>query len=229
MSTFLERVHLVARSRAERGDIWGAICAVTYADTISLNEAMEGVEDVSISGKLVATTPVPESTSAASLVEAMRKVMLAALPDEHRERVAGQFPEIEFLAELEAPESTKEQLSSLRKRTDGLKPHAFKNRKNADARVHARAAIKMSEAGVDDVDIHAAIRASDLAVFEATSIEYSLSHADWQLDGHGIRMELAEELVNAIDPGDDKDILRKALRGQFHGVDFKSDLDWIIE
>jgi hypothetical protein len=82
---------------------------------------------------------------------------------------------------------------------------------------------------VDDVDIHAAVRASDLAVFEATSIEYSLSHADWQLDGHGIRMELAEELVNDIDPGKDKDILRKALREQFQGVDFKSDLDWIIE
>ena len=229
MSAFLDRVYMVARTRAEKGDAWGAICATIYADTIALNQAMEGVEDVAISGKLVSTTPVPESTSSAALVDAMRKVMVAALPENHRERVIALFPEVGFLTELEAPENTKAQSNTLRQRTEGLKPHAFKNRRQADSRVHARAAIKMSQVGVDDVDIHAAVRESDLAVFEATSIEYSLSHADWQLDGHGVRMDLAEELVKVIDPGDDKEILRKALREQFEGVDFKNDLSWIID
>jgi hypothetical protein len=228
MSEFLDRVYDIARSRAAQDDVWGAICAVTYADTITLNQAMTGVEGVSIDGKLVAATPTPKTASAQSLVEAMRQVLIAAIPNEHRERVSSLFPEVDFLAEHEAPASTKVQSDSLRKRTEGLKPHAFKARRVSDSRVHARASIKMSEAGVDDVDIHAAIRASDVAVFESTSIEYSLSHADWQLEGHSIRMELADEMVSLIDPGTDKDYLRRALKEQFEGVDFTTEIEWII-
>jgi hypothetical protein len=228
MSGFLERVYEIARRRASQGDVWGAICAVTYADTITLNQAMTGAEGVSIDGRLVAARPVPKTTSAQSLVEAMRQVLIAALPEEHRERVSSLFPEADFLADHETPPSTKAQNDSLRKRTDGLKPHAFKARKVSDSRVHARASINMSKAGVDDVDVHAAIRASDVAVFESTSIEYSLSHADWQLEGHSIRMELADEMVRIIDPGDDKDILRRALKEQFEGVDFTTEIEWII-
>lgn len=228
MSGFLDRVYEIARRRAGQGDIWGAICAVTYADAITLTQAMTGIEGFSIDGKLVATTPVPKTKTAQSLVEAMRQVLVAALPEDHRDRVEALFPEVDFLEEHEAPASTKVQGDSLRKRTEGLKPHAFKARKVSDSRVHARASINMSKVGVDDVDVHAAIRASDFAVFESTSIEYSLSHADWQLEGHSIRMELADEMANLIDPGDDKDILRNALKAQFEGVDFNAEIEWII-
>lgn len=228
MSGFLDRVYAIARKRASQDDIWGAICAVTYADTIALNQAMAGVEEVSIDGKLVAKTPSPTTTSALSLIEAMRDVIVAALPADHRERVASLFPDADFLAEHEAPISPKAQSDSLRSRTEGLKPHAFKALKVSDSRVHARASIKMSKAGVDDVDVNAAIRESDVAVFESTSIEYSLSHADWQLEGHSIRMELADEMISLIDPGDDKEILRSALKAQFEGVDFTTEIEWII-
>jgi len=228
MSGFLDRVYAIARKRADNGDIWGSICAITYADTITLNQAMSEVEDVIVDGKLVAVTPIPEDNTAESLIEAMRKVMIAALPEDHREHVSSLFASVEFLADHEAPQNTKAQNESLRKRTEGLKPHAFKSRIVSDSRVHARAAIKMSEAGVDDVDIHAAIRASDVAVFEFTSVEYSLAHADWQLEGHSIRMELADEVISAIDPGTDKDVLREALKAQFEGVDFTSEIEWVI-
>lgn len=228
MSDFLERVRRIAGNRAARGDVWGAICATTYADTIALNRAMADVEDITINGKLVSSTPVPQDHTARGLVEAMRSVMLNALPEDHRERVSELFGPLDFFGDTESP-STRVLADALRKRTEGLKPHAYKARIKADSRVHARAAIKMSKAGVDDVDIHAAVRASDLAVFEFTSVDYSLSHADWQLEGHSVRMELAEEKVSQIDPGVDKDILRKALREQFDGVDFTDeDLEWVI-
>lgn len=228
MSDFLDRVYEVARRRADQGDVWGAICAVTYADTIAFNQAMEGAEGMSLDGKRIAATPVPETESAQSLIVATRQVLIAALPEDYRSRVSSLFPDVDFLAEHEAPSTKKVQDDSLRSRTEGLKPHAFKARKIADSRVHARASIKMSDAGVDDVDVHAAIRASDVAVFESTSIEYSLAHADWQLEGHSIRVELADEMISAIDPSEDKDILRNALKEQFEGVDFTSDIEWII-
>lgn len=228
MSEFLDRVYGVALNRANRGDIWGSICAVTYADTIALNQAMEGVEGVSVDGKLIAAVPSPDSSSAKSLVEAMRNVLISALPMDHRVKVTGMFKPVDFLEDHEAPATKKVQDDSLRSRTEGLKPHAFKARRSSDSRVHARASIKMSEAGVDDVDIHAAVRSSDVSTFEATSIEYSLARADWQLEGHSIRMELAEEMINNIDPGKDKELLRTALKEQFEGTDFTRDIEWVI-
>lgn len=228
MSGFTDRVYSIARTRAAVGDVWGAICAVIYADTILLSHAMADTTDIVVNGKLMSATPVPDGNSAEALVAAMRRIITAALPEDHKERVTSLFPPADFLSELEAPESTRLQAESLRARTEGLKPHAFKARRVSDSRVHARASIKMSQVGVDDVDIHAAIRASDVAVFEWTSVEYALAHADWQLEGHRIRMELAEEMINAIDPGSDKDILRKALREQFEGTNFEAEIGWII-
>lgn len=229
MTSFLDRVYALAQKRAERGDIWEAIVAVSYGDTLTLNNALAEIEDIKVNGKLVSLTPIPKDKTAKSLIEAMRDVMTKAVPEEHRDKIGSSFSSIDFLGEAEAPSTTKPIMDSLRKRTDGMKPHAYKARRVSDSRVHARAAVKMSLAGVDDVDINAAIRASDEAVFESTSIDYALAHADWQLEGHSVRMELAEERAKAIDPSGGKDALRKALQEQFEGLTPSSEIPWLIE
>lgn len=229
MNELVDRLYDVSKQNAAANDSWGAICAVVYADIMVLEEVFSSAPlEATLDGSIVATTPKPEGDSAAALVEAMRQIITQGVEEEYREQVTSLLIPIDHLANLPAPYDTEALGAILLERTEGHKAHAFKAVKNSDARIHARAAASMSQAGMDKQEVRNAVRASDLAIFEVKSIEYSLTHADWQLDGHAVRLAMAKRDIETLTSGS-RHAFRAVLVRQFDGLDAVTDLPWVIQ
>lgn len=230
MSNLIERLYETSRESAKSDDAWGAICAAVYADIMVLDNLLAGApQDATLDGAVVSTTPKPENESAYALVEAVRVILVQCVPEEYREELSNRLVSIEHLKGLEAPADTAQLGAISMDRTEGYKAHAFKALKNADSRIHARAAAALSQAGADKQEVRNAVRASDISVFEVKSIEYSLSHADWQLDGHAVRLAMANAAIEALGPTGGRRAVREALTRQFDGLDYAADLQWVIQ
>lgn len=230
MSNLIERLYEASRQSASEDDAWGAICAAVYADIMVLDQLLaDAPTDVTVDGSIVSTTPKPEDETAQALVEAVRVILTQCAPEQYREQLSSLLVPIGHLSGLEAPAGTEHLGAISMDRTEGYKAHAFKALKNSDARIHARAAAALSQAGADKTEVRNAVRASDIGVFEVKSIEYSLSHADWQLDGHAVRLAMAKRAIADLGPTGNRRAVREALVRQFDGLEYNADLQWVIQ
>lgn len=230
MSDLTVRLYEASKSSAAENDAWEAICAAVYADIMTLDEFMSSMPaDATLSGSVVSTTPKPEDGSAEALVTAVRAIVLQGIDEEYREELNSRFASLDHLAGLEAPADTEQLGAIAMNRTEGFKAHAYKAVKASDSRIHARAAAALSQSGADKQEVRNAVRASDIGVFEVKSIEYSLAHADWQLDGHAVRVSMAKRAIEALGANGSRKAVRALLSSQFDGLDYATDLEWVIQ
>jgi hypothetical protein len=230
LSDLTVRLYEASKNSAAENDAWGAICAAVYADIMTLDEVMSGApKDAALDGSVVSTTPKPEDDSAQALVEAVRFIVVQGVGEEYRGELTQRFISLDHLSGLEAPSDTEQLGVIAMDRTEGFKAHAFKAVKSSDSRIHARAAAALSQAGADKQEVRNAVRASDIGVFEVKSIEYALSHADWQLDGHAVRLAMALTAIDALGPNGSRKAVREVLTRQFDGLDYASELEWVIQ
>lgn len=226
----VEQFYRAARQRAAAGEAWDAICTTVYADVLAISHTMTGDPEAALDGQVLAATPVPEggsgSGSAQALVDRMRAILVGSIPEGFRADAEAMFEDTAFLADLAVPTTARELADLLSRTTGGLRVHDFKRSKSTDARVHATAARMMVEQEVDDVDIAAARRESDRAVFEAASTQFAIDHADWSLEGHRARLAAAETASAGIGLESHEEYRRTALR-QFEGLAEAPAVNWL--
>lgn len=198
----LTSLQRLAYQSLKDGQNWQAILSQIYLDIEIMNETV--YQDVVSQGATLsrvalgtpyATTYGDQKFDAHFVVQASRTSLINSLPEDMRERVSSRFASIDYLRDVQVPDTS--QIAKATKHfREGEEAPNYRLLKQNYAALYDRSAQKALRSGkIAKSDVLTLALLSDQAAFDAHLIGISMEHRDWLLNAVMVRKSLYRSLI----------------------------------